>query len=90
MAVADDPRTRQTDTQCRVLGIDGDGWEHIYDSERERVIVISELGIDYQLALHDSDGNLADWMKFVAAKRGWLHEQWVGYKLAEVAWGGAR
>lgn len=90
MAVTDDPRTRQNETRCRVLGIDGDGWEHVFDTERRRIVVLSAHGIDHQVDIEAADGELEDWMKFVAVKRGWLHEQWIGYKLADAAWGGAR
>lgn len=87
---ADAPVTlSQRATRCRILGIDGDGWEHVYDQERGRVVVVSEHGIDHQFDLSLSEKELADWMRFVDRKRGWWKEQWVGYKYAAaLGWSG--
>jgi len=84
MATADRPDiVNQDETRCRILGVDEDGWTHVYDTRRRRIVVISKLGIDTQQQLRDRD-DLGDWMRFVDSRRGWLHEQWDGYRLAEV------
>lgn len=73
----------QSATQCKVLGVDGDGWTHVYDQDREKIVVISRLGIDHQRDLSQMDRDLSDWMRFVGELRGWHKEQWVGYKYSE-------
>lgn len=73
----------QTETRCRILGVDGEGWHHVYDLDRERVVVISREGIGFQ---DDIDrlpiDDLGDWMDHVEDQRGWLHMQWRGHLLA--------
>lgn len=85
MATTDEPDVLlQDETQCRVLGVDGDGWQHIHDRDRDRIVVISELGIDEQIDIGGVDRTLGDWMRFVDDRRGWMYEQWDGYRLADV------
>jgi len=76
----------QTQTRCLILGIDGAGCEHVYDRDRERVVVLDHNGIDHQREL--AEGEKARWMAFVSEQRGWRKEQWVGYKLRRAVWGG--
>ncbi|MFB6113611.1 MAG: hypothetical protein ABEJ58_05860 [Halodesulfurarchaeum sp.] len=73
----------QTATRCRLLGIDQDGTEHVHDRDRNRVVALDAEGIHAQYLLDDLDQTVHDWMHFVADRRGWAIEQWVGYKLAE-------
>lgn len=74
--------TKQTDTNCRVLGVDAHGVEHVHDRERNRIVALNGTGIEVQLNLDDQPGGLADWMAYVAERRGWQVEQWVGHRWA--------
>lgn len=77
----------QDQTRCLIFGIDTQGVEHVYDRERERIVALDASGIDVQYALADVDGDKRDWMHYVAEKRGWMLEQWTGYKYAEALFG---
>jgi hypothetical protein len=78
----------QHETRCRILGVDRDGWTHVHDPRRDRIVVVSTVGIDQQVDLGGLDQDLEDWMQFVAAKRGWWKEQWDGYRIADAVFGG--
>lgn len=54
-----------------VIGIDRFGYEHVYDDERERVVVLDSRGIDTQIDWHEFPGETtADWERYVADVRG--------------------
>lgn len=88
-AHGDDRLVRQDETRCRVLGVDAEGVTHVHDTERDRIVAVSEAGIEVQVDLTTCDGkSAATWMVYVDEKRGWAHEQWRGYKLANAVFGG--
>lgn len=74
--------TTQTETRCRVLGVDAHNVEHIHDPDRDRIVALDDRGIEVQVDLKTIPGTLGDWMQYVAARRGWDTEQWVGYRWA--------
>lgn len=74
----------QNETRCRILGIDENGYEHVHDKERNRIVVLDRTGIDVQYDLEDLENDVDDWMKYVQERRGWAKEQWLGYVWKDV------
>lgn len=63
----------QHTTRCTILGIDEQGYHHVWDEARDRVVVIDADGIDHQ---EDLGGRpVADWIAFVDDRRGWVKVQ---------------
>jgi hypothetical protein len=54
---------------CTIMGVDGYGYLHVYDDDRDRVVVLDETGIDETQDL--SDHRTGQWMDWVEEKRGW-------------------
>ncbi|MFW5905620.1 MAG: hypothetical protein ACOCUO_02110, partial [archaeon] len=79
--------TLQTETRCRILGIDVEGVEHVHDRERNRIVALDASGIEAQYDLDELDNDAADYMHWIDEERGWAKEQWLGYKWVEALTG---
>ena len=75
----------QTATRCKILGIDDQGAEHVYDPDRERVVALGPDGIHVQYDI--TPEQKSTWMAYVSSERGWAHEQWLGWRLKGVLFG---
>lgn len=54
-----------------VIGTDRHGYEHVYDLDRDRIVVLDPRGIDFQEDLGDFPGETTmDWIEHVESKRG--------------------
>lgn len=76
----------QTATRCDILGIDSHGAEHVFDPDRGRVVVLDGDGIQVQYDI--AAEQKSTWMAYVASERGWEYEQWLGWRLKDVLFGG--
>lgn len=60
--------------ECSIMGIDGEGYLHVYDDERDRVVVVDEDGID---ETQDLDGyRTGHWLEYVEDVRGWARQDY--------------
>jgi len=59
---------------CTIMGIDGCGYIHVYDEDRNRVVVLDEDGID---ETQDLDGyRTGHWLDYVEDERGWTRQDY--------------
>ena len=80
----------QPASRYRILGIDREGYEHVYDGQGRITVTDQDGRLDRVEDISDSHKDVADWMHFVDEERGWAKEQWIGYRLVEAVFGGGR